>query len=1208
DNGSGDLVYWLAGRQDEGGGLFVISPDGTTPTRLDTIDRNDAEILHAELTGEGRFVQYQVRWHDSGDEFTFRVPVDGGLSVLMPSNDSNDELQLESAIETRPNGQFFLARGDFSVDIGLYFDAVGSTSPPIELTTRVLGTQSEVQDFVVSNDGQQVLVSLRSGGSQSGQAKILAIDVADLESRFVYSEPGPRYGLDSRFTLEPASNDVITEISWRENGERSIRLYRTHFNGAISPITFPELAGLQITDVDLSPDQKSARVSVLIDDSLVRTYVADLLSGQVVPIRAKDFSWAITTEGRYLIDWGALLAVKKVHLDSLEVEVEPSLSRQHSHADDLFAWKIAADQSTILIFDSSGRENTLGAKAIDVHSGESVVLDVSIHRDLYEQIDQAVLSPDGEYLFVITRGHSLGESLVRAVPTSGAPSTVIGSWDLRDPLSKKVRFASDHRFSFLERSEDDVRWVDRFDRATQTVERFPLGRTQTRHLFPTQVRTSFGTRGNFAFFSSSGVLHRRNLDTGVDQIVYSPATSSDSITDYRVSPDNRWLIIHTFDRRLLFFETDTTTAASIEEATLSEVAHWDFAEGGKSLVVATDEFNARLGRVGLAAQTGVPTVEWLTRTDQFDRVTSLQVAPDSLQMVVGVSSQAPERLSGIYHLSIQSGQLVRLADSVNLFEASTQRFVITPDSRALLLRDESSTRPGFFIVPLDGSAWIRVDDELASGERVRLASSRNFTRQFVEGGRAMLAQGDDNEIFRISLTGESPRLILQTKETRDPVVIGGGSSVVLYNPSQTSAIELFERVPLSERSEIGAARSGEAIIRGSALFTGDGRYAIVYRQGQIVVRNFDAMTTMAHQVYDPSYEHIELIGFDASDDSVIFAVAESRNNGFRLMRLDVSSTQTHTQIVARGARRWDDYHYENFPHQIVHQLSPFESSSVITAWGVTGVATIAVGESESFTISSDDNVTSVTGLPGITRIEIKGEANATVKLRSVAWHTPAEAVTLALAGHHSVFDLTDAKIEPANSNLTVDLRDASRSVLHFDSSVLASFVSGNGPHVLLGHGDRVRPVHAENWRIRHVTIPDDASLSTYVLSEKASDRAFLVHSPLRFTNPVVPEDVDGNGHVTAIDALRVINALNQSGDDRPIELALTRLQEGLVALVDVDGNGRLSSIDALRVINELNRAQLTTPSSEPVAWAGAVDSVFEDDNDDLLDEAIGLMF
>lgn len=66
-------------------------------------------------------------------------------------------------------------------------------------------------------------------------------------------------------------------------------------------------------------------------------------------------------------------------------------------------------------------------------------------------------------------------------------------------------------------------------------------------------------------------------------------------------------------------------------------------------------------------------------------------------------------------------------------------------------------------------------------------------------------------------------------------------------------------------------------------------------------------------------------------------------------------------------------------------------------------------------------------------------------------------------------------------------------------------------------------------------------------------------------NFMMPEDTDGSGSVTPLDALVVINRINQSDS-----AALGRVVENAVRLVDVNADNSLTPLDALVVINQLN--------------------------------------
>ncbi len=75
-----------------------------------------------------------------------------------------------------------------------------------------------------------------------------------------------------------------------------------------------------------------------------------------------------------------------------------------------------------------------------------------------------------------------------------------------------------------------------------------------------------------------------------------------------------------------------------------------------------------------------------------------------------------------------------------------------------------------------------------------------------------------------------------------------------------------------------------------------------------------------------------------------------------------------------------------------------------------------------------------------------------------------------------------------------------------------------------------------------------------------------VDSP--FFNPLVAEDVNVDGNVTAADALAVINDLNLN------QSRIISHNEVPAALVDVNNDGQVTAMDALMVVNWLNQADL----------------------------------
>lgn len=81
------------------------------------------------------------------------------------------------------------------------------------------------------------------------------------------------------------------------------------------------------------------------------------------------------------------------------------------------------------------------------------------------------------------------------------------------------------------------------------------------------------------------------------------------------------------------------------------------------------------------------------------------------------------------------------------------------------------------------------------------------------------------------------------------------------------------------------------------------------------------------------------------------------------------------------------------------------------------------------------------------------------------------------------------------------------------------------------------------------------------------ERIFIVKDPTPFHNDSTPEDVDGDGRITPLDPLVIINYINSNGSGR-----IRPPGEGEAHIdLDVDGDGQVSPLDILIVINALNQ-------------------------------------
>jgi hypothetical protein len=81
-----------------------------------------------------------------------------------------------------------------------------------------------------------------------------------------------------------------------------------------------------------------------------------------------------------------------------------------------------------------------------------------------------------------------------------------------------------------------------------------------------------------------------------------------------------------------------------------------------------------------------------------------------------------------------------------------------------------------------------------------------------------------------------------------------------------------------------------------------------------------------------------------------------------------------------------------------------------------------------------------------------------------------------------------------------------------------------------------------------------------------SDRLYVLKDTTPYHNDVLPEDVDGDGKVTPLDPLIIVNYINSHGPG-----ILPSNGEGeAVGNLDVDGDGKVSPLDILIIINQLN--------------------------------------
>ena len=106
------------------------------------------------------------------------------------------------------------------------------------------------------------------------------------------------------------------------------------------------------------------------------------------------------------------------------------------------------------------------------------------------------------------------------------------------------------------------------------------------------------------------------------------------------------------------------------------------------------------------------------------------------------------------------------------------------------------------------------------------------------------------------------------------------------------------------------------------------------------------------------------------------------------------------------------------------------------------------------------------------------------------------------------------------------------------------------------------------WRYNGASLADNQLVRQFI---QAGATINLI-GPQDYTNPMIAEDVNGSGDVTAGDALIIINELGvrrYSDADTDAARDIASINTTDFQFFDVSGESMISALDALRVINKL---------------------------------------
>ncbi|MEM7475621.1 MAG: dockerin type I domain-containing protein [Planctomycetota bacterium] len=158
-------------------------------------------------------------------------------------------------------------------------------------------------------------------------------------------------------------------------------------------------------------------------------------------------------------------------------------------------------------------------------------------------------------------------------------------------------------------------------------------------------------------------------------------------------------------------------------------------------------------------------------------------------------------------------------------------------------------------------------------------------------------------------------------------------------------------------------------------------------------------------------------------------------------------------------------------------------------------------------------------------------------------------------GDDQILDLTAIHDAAINGLESVDLREASSSNVRLDAASAQRMMGLGSTPLKLYYDSLDQVILEDDW-----LVTGRMSEGGTEFHEIQSGNGRLMLASLSIgQNPLIANDVDGSGSVSALDALLVIDYLNQT---EPLD------NPGIY--LDVSGDMAISAIDALLVINRLN--------------------------------------
>ncbi len=184
--------------------------------------------------------------------------------------------------------------------------------------------------------------------------------------------------------------------------------------------------------------------------------------------------------------------------------------------------------------------------------------------------------------------------------------------------------------------------------------------------------------------------------------------------------------------------------------------------------------------------------------------------------------------------------------------------------------------------------------------------------------------------------------------------------------------------------------------------------------------------------------------------------------------------------------------------------------------------------------------------------------------------------TLRVSGAQAILDFSSSGGDAATRFETLDLSDPGAATVTIDAAAVRALAPANAKLLVVGHeagttnNDNLVFTDESDWRMTDPSVRDGVFFqqATNLLSGERIE----ADVPSPWQNLIQASDVDNSGDVSARDAILIINELGRrsfSDPDTHQIIAPLEVASWPGNYYDQNGDGRISALDALRVINSL---------------------------------------